>query len=68
MVAVLFSTIVVRSSQAQLPMAATDLARWLEYQEILNQSLDEMDLRSRTESRGLPGEATVSVSRLQHTD
>ena len=66
-VAVLFSTIVVRSSQAQLPMAATDLARWLEYQEILNQSLDEMDLRSRTEFRGLPGEATVSVSRLRHT-
>ena len=39
-VAVLFSTIVVRSSQAQLPMAATDLSRWLNYQEKINRAGD----------------------------
>ena len=66
-VAVLFSTIVVRSTQAQLPMAASDLSRWLDYQEKLNQSRDEMDSRSRMESRGIPREATISVSRLRHT-
>jgi tetratricopeptide (TPR) repeat protein len=64
-VAVLFS-IIVRCSLAQLPMAATDLSRWLDYQEKINQSRDEMDLRSRAESRGMPGEATISAARLRH--
>jgi Flp pilus assembly protein TadD len=66
-VAVLFSTIVVRCSQAQLPMAASELSRWLDYQEKLNQSRDEMDSRSRMESPGIRGEATISVGRLRHT-
>ena len=66
-VAILFSTIVVRCSQAQLPMAASDLSRWLDYQERLNQSRDEIDSRSRMPSPGIPGEATISVGRLRHT-
>jgi len=60
-VLILFSTIVVRCLQAQLPIAASDLSRWLDYQEKLNQSRDEMDSRSRTASPGIPGEATISV-------
>ena len=65
-VAVLFTIIAVFPSRAQLPMAATDLSRWLDYQERLNQSRDEMDLRSRMQSPGIPGESTISVSRLRH--
>jgi Flp pilus assembly protein TadD len=64
---ILFSTIMVRSTEAQLPIAASDLSRWLDYQERLNQSRDEMDLRSRMESVGIPGETTISVKRLRHT-
>jgi Flp pilus assembly protein TadD len=63
----MFLIIAVRPSQAQLPMAGTDLSRWLDYQEKLNQSRDEMDLRSRMQSPGIPGEPTISVSRLRHT-
>ena len=66
-VAVLFSTIVVRYSQAQLPMAASDLSRWLDYQEKINQSRDEMDSRFRTQYPGIPGETTISAARLRHT-
>jgi Flp pilus assembly protein TadD len=66
-VAVLFSTFVVRCSQAQLPMAASDMARWLDYQEKLNQLREEMELRSRTEPPGIPTGATISVARLRHT-
>jgi Flp pilus assembly protein TadD len=66
-VAVLFSTFVVRCSQAQMPMSASDMSRWLDYQEKLNQSREEMELRSRTEPPGIPTEATISVARLRHT-
>jgi len=66
-VAVLFSAIVVRSSQAQMPRSATDNSRWFDYQEKLNQTRDEMDLRSRMASPGIPGETTISLSRLRHT-
>ena len=66
-VAVLFSTFVVRCSQAQLPMAASNMSRWLDYQEKLNQSREEMELRSRTEPPGIPAEATISLARLRHT-
>jgi Flp pilus assembly protein TadD len=66
-VAVLFSAIVVRSSQAQMARSATDISRWFDYQEKLNQTRDEMDLRSRMASPGIPGETTISLSRLRHT-
>jgi Flp pilus assembly protein TadD len=66
-VAVLFSTFVVRCLQAQQPIAGTDISRWLDYQEKLNQSREEMELRSRMESRGIPNEGTISVARLHHT-
>jgi Flp pilus assembly protein TadD len=67
-VAALFSMLVLRCAAAQQqPIAGTDMSRWLDYQEKLNQSREEMELRSRTESSGIPGEATISVARLRHT-
>lgn len=66
-VAILLLIIVMRSSQAQMPRAGMDVSRWLDYQDKLDQSREEMDLRSRMESPGIPGETTISLGRLRHT-
>jgi Flp pilus assembly protein TadD len=66
-VALLFSTVVVRSSQAQLARSATDISRWVDFQDKMNQTRDEMDLLSRSASPGIPGETTISLGRLRHT-
>jgi Flp pilus assembly protein TadD len=66
-VAVLFSTIVIRCSQAQQPISAGEVERWLDYQQKLNESRQEMDLRSLAGSRSIPSEGTISLARLRHT-
>jgi tetratricopeptide (TPR) repeat protein len=67
LVAALFSMLVVRSAPAQQPVAGTNMLRWLDYQEKLNQTHEEMELRSQGTFPAISGEAAVSVARLRHT-
>lgn len=65
-VAALSFMLVVPCALAQQPIAGTNMSRWREYQEKLNQSREERELRSRGTFPAIPAEGTISVARLRH--